>query len=110
MSLPVAEFLKRFSQHILPKYFVKIRHYGILSNRVKKQKLQLIRKALNESEPAKKEKLTLAQVVLATTGVDLTLCSTCKEGKMIIFKVIHPSRGSPRKLLPNKLEYPCTNY
>ena len=48
MSLPVAEFLKRFSQHILPKYFVKIRHYGIFSNRVKKQKLQLIRKASNE--------------------------------------------------------------
>jgi hypothetical protein len=107
MSLPIVEFLRRFSQHILPKYFVKIRHYGILSSRVKKQKLLLIRKALDQPTPVKKDKMTLAQVVLETTGVDLTICTSCKEGKMIVFKVIHPSRGSPRKLLPNKLEYAC---
>ncbi|NOQ71719.1 MAG: IS91 family transposase, partial [Crocinitomix sp.] len=104
-KLPVVAFLQRFAQHILPKYFVKIRHYGIFSTRVKKQKLILIRKALNQTAPPKKDKMTLAQVVLETTGIDVTRCTSCNEGEMIVFKVIHPSRGSPRKLLPNKLEY-----
>lgn len=106
-TLPIADFLKRFAQHVLPKYFVKIRHYGIFSTRVKKQKLALIRKALNQPAPPKKDKMTLAQVVLETTGVDVTKCTSCKEGTMIVFKVIHPSRGSPRKLLPDKLEFSC---
>ena len=33
MTLPLAEFLRRFCLHILPLRFVKIRHYGLLSNR-----------------------------------------------------------------------------
>jgi hypothetical protein len=30
MQLPVLEFIRRFMQHILPKGFVKVRHYGFL--------------------------------------------------------------------------------
>jgi len=33
MTFPLAEFLRRFCLHILPLRFVKIRHYGLLSNR-----------------------------------------------------------------------------
>ena len=32
-ELPAREFVRRFEQHILPKGFTKIRHYGYLSNR-----------------------------------------------------------------------------
>ena len=32
MTLAAEEFLRRFVQHILPKSFVKIRHYGLLAN------------------------------------------------------------------------------
>ena len=107
MCLPVKEFLIRFSQHILPKGYVKIRHYGIFSSRVKKQKLALVRKSLNQPQE-KKEKLTLAEVILKTTGTDITRCTSCKRGAMLVFKVIPPVRGSPR--LPiNKPEYPCVN-
>ena len=102
MSLPVKEFLIRFSQHILPKRFVKIRYYGIFSARVKKGKLPLVRKSLNQPQKAKKEKLTLAEVILKTTGTDITLCTCCKKGVMLVFKVIPPVRGSPRKLPVNK--------
>ena len=35
MSLKPEEFIRRFSMHILPDRFVKIRHYGILGNRNK---------------------------------------------------------------------------
>ena len=32
MSLPVAEFIRRFLMHVLPKRFHRIRHYGLLAN------------------------------------------------------------------------------
>ncbi len=32
MSLDADEFLRRFVQPVLPKSFVKIRHYGLLAN------------------------------------------------------------------------------
>ncbi len=32
MSLEALEFIRRFAMHILPKGFVRIRHYGILSS------------------------------------------------------------------------------
>lgn len=46
MTLDVAEFLRRFFLHVLPKGFVRIRHYGLLSNRFRAQCLPLARKLL----------------------------------------------------------------
>jgi len=40
MRLSHAEFLRRFELHILPKRFVKIRHYALLQNHGKKKKAQ----------------------------------------------------------------------
>ena len=104
MSLPVRKFLLRFAQHILPRRFVKIRHYGFLSTRVKKVKLPKIREALNQPPAAKKEKLTVADVIKQTTGKDITLCSSCKEGRMRTIKIIPRPRGSPSKLINPKIE------
>ena len=41
MTLPVEEFLRRFFLHVLPRGFVRIRHFGFLTNRKRKQRLQL---------------------------------------------------------------------
>jgi hypothetical protein len=46
MTLSAEEFLRRFVQHVLPKGFVKIRHYGLLANRQRAAKLQLSRQLL----------------------------------------------------------------
>jgi hypothetical protein len=43
LTLPVDEFLRRFVQHVLPHGFVKVRHYGLLANRRREQKLTLSR-------------------------------------------------------------------
>ncbi|MCH7657751.1 MAG: transposase [Bacteroidetes bacterium] len=40
-TLPGVEFLRRFCMHILPKGFVKIRYYGILSSRHAKKTILL---------------------------------------------------------------------
>jgi len=46
MTLDAVEFLRRFFLHVLPKGFVRIRHYGLLSNRFRKQLLPPARKLL----------------------------------------------------------------
>jgi Putative transposase/Transposase zinc-binding domain len=46
MSLSAEEFLRRFVQHVLPKGFVKVRHYGLLANRRRAERLEVSRKLL----------------------------------------------------------------
>ena len=41
MSLPAAEFIRRFSLHVLPSRFMKIRHYGLMQNKGKSERLRL---------------------------------------------------------------------
>jgi hypothetical protein len=48
MTLEVEEFVRRFCLHILPERFVKIRHYGLLGNRQRQQRLAQARKLLGE--------------------------------------------------------------
>jgi hypothetical protein len=43
MTLSAMEFLRRFTQHVLPRGFVKIRHYGLLANRTREAKLNVCR-------------------------------------------------------------------
>ena len=47
------EFVRRFLMHILPKGFMRIRHFGYLSNRTRRRKLVVIRHCL--SQPLKSE-------------------------------------------------------
>jgi hypothetical protein len=46
LTLSAEEFLHRFVQHVLPKGFMKIRHYGLLSSRQREARLRLARKLL----------------------------------------------------------------
>jgi Putative transposase/Transposase zinc-binding domain len=47
MTVAVDEFLRRFLVHVLPRGFVKIRHYGLLANRWRAQKLEQARQLLH---------------------------------------------------------------
>jgi hypothetical protein len=47
MTLSAIEFLRRFLQHILPAGFVKIRHFGFLANRCRRDKLAQCRELLS---------------------------------------------------------------
>jgi hypothetical protein len=46
LTLTAEEFLRRFVQHVLPKSFVKVRHYGLLANRQRRQRLHQCRRLL----------------------------------------------------------------
>ena len=45
-TLTAEEFLRRFVTHVLPKGFMKIRHYGLLSSRYRQQRLEQARRLL----------------------------------------------------------------
>lgn len=55
MTLDALEFIRRFLQHCLPKGFQKIRYYGILSTRNRREKLAALQRSLGyvppEAEP-----------------------------------------------------------
>src|SRR5262249_44643286 len=46
LTLPTEEFVRRFLQHVLPRGFVRVRHYGLLANRGRDEKLRLCRRLL----------------------------------------------------------------
>ncbi len=46
MTLAATEFLRRFFLHVLPKGFVRIRHFGFLANRFRSNRLALCRQLL----------------------------------------------------------------
>lgn len=48
MELNGVEFLRRFMQHVLPKGFMRIRHFGFLSNRHRRDKLEKIKQAMGK--------------------------------------------------------------
>jgi hypothetical protein len=91
VTLTAQEFIRRFLLHILPRGFVKIRHYGLMAPRNTKTKLEAARRLI---EPAQPQPLKLEQdeplhtdqvpkssawqeIYLRITGIDLTKCPTC---------------------------------
>jgi len=49
MQLDACELIRRFLLHVLPKRFVRIRHCGLLTNRVRRCKLALARRRIAEA-------------------------------------------------------------
>lgn len=86
LTMKGVEFIRRFLMHILPKGFVKIRHYGLLANRNKKTKLTLCRKLTNSpSYKSKFEGLKTIEILSILVGKDVTLCPACKKAKLKIY-------------------------
>jgi hypothetical protein len=98
MTLTVDEFIRRFLMHVLPRKFVKIRHYGILSNRNRSTKLQKCKELIDPIENKKqtsKVKLNTAELVLKLTGIDINICACCGKGKMITKGKLERKNNSP---------------
>jgi ribosomal protein L32 len=98
MTLDAFEFIRRFLLHVLPKRFVRIRYYGLLSNRFRKENLKLSRFLLNvftnniDKPPAKE---SWQEILFRLTGKDLSICPECGKGKMIRKNELNYIRPSP---------------
>jgi hypothetical protein len=85
MTLESDEFIRRFLLHVLPDGFMRVRHFGFLANRSKKQNLTQCRKLLGvKPQPPPTLKKTARQMMLEVTGFDLALCPECGVGTLIV--------------------------
>jgi hypothetical protein len=99
MLLSHEEFIRRFEQHILPKRFVKIRHFGYLRFQGKKERLDLIRTALS-LEPQKEKVLVPFQIrMLEKYGKDIFKCPCCETGRMsVVFDTRDRTNRKPKPI------------
>ncbi len=91
MTITAEEFIRRFLLHVLPEGFMRIRHFGFLANRHKKENLQRIGNLLGRSpEPLATRAMTVRERMLELTGVDVTRCPACKQGALMIIRELPP--------------------
>ena len=101
ITITAVEFIRRFLLHSLPKRFVRIRHYGFLTNRNRSENLNTIRRLMGLSGPAEKQIASVEQMMQQLTGIDITVCPCCHEGKMQLFLEIPKGLARP----PNPLAF-----
>jgi hypothetical protein len=76
MTISCEKFLNRFLQHILPKGFMRIRHFGLLANRKRKELLAHCRALLNYTpEP---------ELVDCSSDSGLWRCPRCQGSMRVI--------------------------
>ncbi len=74
ITLSAVEFLRRFLLHVLPKGFMRIRHYGFLANRHRRVKLDRCRQLLASVPPL--------SPVDGTENTQPLQCPQCRRGRM----------------------------
>lgn len=81
LALESSEFIRRFLMHVLPRGFMRIRHFGLLANRCRKGALERIRQCLEVSAEAVDEhnEQPLIQI-----------CPKCRKGHLIPTGVLSP--------------------
>jgi len=90
LTLDATEFLRRFVQHVLPNGFVKMRHYGLLANRRREERLAACRRLLFADAA---ESLTSNGSTAVVLPAELPRCPHC-GGERFIYREL------ARELLP----------
>jgi hypothetical protein len=88
VTLSGMEFIRRFSMHILPKGFVRIRHYGILSSTTQPASIPVIKAQCFKTLDFALDKRDLAHY-------DPLMCPHCKTPTMLTVEIMLPKRGPP---------------
>ena len=106
MEIRAEEFIRRFLIHVLPPRFMKIRHYGLLGNRNKKEKVALCKELTNthlstsspnptssstpntsqagigSNDSQAQTTTSTPDLILKITGIDITKCRACGSGSL----------------------------
>jgi hypothetical protein len=89
MTLDAVQFLRRFLLHVLPKGFPRVRHYGFLANRSRKDRLDLCRALL--AVPAAEPVITAAAT--ACGDDEIFRCSECRVGRLRFVALVPPGKS-----------------
>jgi hypothetical protein len=106
MTLTALEFVRRLLLHVLPTGFMRIRHYGMLANRHRREKLALCRRLLDsgsEIEPRSSETEVIPERPSSVTPTQV--CPVCGAGRLIVIEEFPPlpagreshERSAPRR-------------
>jgi len=91
MTLDAVEFLRRFLLHVLPRGFVRIRHYGLCASANVNTRLVIAQRLLGadsspapppQAEPEPQEPKPWWELLLEKTGFDVMACPRCGLGRM----------------------------
>ena len=84
LTLEAVEFLRRWTEHVLPRGFVAARHYGLLANRGREEKLAACRRLLWPS----------VYVVVAAAAESPEPCPRCGAGPVVNAGAVAPVWGA----------------
>ena len=102
VTLDGVEFLRRFTMHILPRRFVKIRRFGIYNHTVKRNlALQFVPGEKPDIDTIIKKQEgpeTALERLERLTGINPCLCPVCKTGRMVVVREL-PRIRSPSVFL-----------
>jgi hypothetical protein len=79
MRLELREFVRRFCLHLLPEHFVKIRHFGFLSNRQRQSRVAQARALLSQAVPAQST---------GSAGEPSTVCPHCGSSRLLLVEIV----------------------
>ncbi len=91
LTLDTKEFIRRFQQHILPKGFRRVRHYGILSSAWKKEKLPHLQLKLANKDAEKPSEKPQIEPSKHNT------CVHCGSSDLVVL-LTYDNRGPPEDI------------
>jgi len=97
MTLDAVEFIRRFSLHILPSGFMKMRHYGILASRNKAVDLNKAKEFFG-LEKWVKQKISWQTIAKEKLNINPLQCKHCGKPSLVLFRSIKADRAPPVKI------------
>jgi hypothetical protein len=92
MTLGLVEFVRRFCLHVLPERFVKIRHYGLLGNRRRQERLARARNLLGISVLPSPEPMRPGQE--HCPQMPRACCPVCRQPTLVLLWEVAPQRAA----------------
>ena len=81
MTLDAVEFIRRFLLHVLPKRFVRIRHFGLFANTCRAPNLERARALI--TDPTPRIGAETGAEIGTCSDVDSHRCPQCEDGRLI---------------------------
>ena len=99
MTLEAVEFVRRFLMHVLPTGFVRVRHYGLLANRHRREKLARCRELLGMAVPPQGDPAPTNPIPPLSQEATVTptrVCPRCGAGRMVVVAEFPPMPPAER--------------
>ncbi len=112
MTLEAVEFVRRFLLHVLPTGFVRVRHYGLLANRHRREKLARCRELLGMAVTPRADTVSsdphpVTPPVHEAPVTPTRVCPRCGAGRMVVVAEFPPP--IPARVIAARAE-PCWSF